>query len=154
MVLQVQGGVLFAGNGSSAPGSCWCPPLSLLVSLQQERNLFLACPFCNWPSTSDLDCWEGGQTGITGAGASHQRYGAGFGLHLQVKATWPQRYSSVVPPAAGRSRSCPPPVVLFRLAWKSCHGAVGAQAVCLSAAASFSWCFPGCVPAWRGENLW
>lgn len=60
------------------------------------------------PSTSDLDSQEGGQTGTllashVGAGASRPRYGAGFGPRLQLRATWPQRYGFIVPPAVGRS---------------------------------------------------
>lgn len=64
-----------------------------------------------------------------GAGASRPCYRAGFGPRLQVGAPWSQRYSSPVPSGMHRNPSCPPLVVLFRLAQKSQHKALGAQAV-------------------------
>lgn len=58
------------------------------------------------------------------------------------------------PPASCRSQSCTLARILFRLAQKSWHRTLAAQAVCLSAAVSF-WSFPSSVPAHvKYLNLW
>lgn len=50
---------------------------------------------------------------------------------MQVRATWPQWHGSIIPLASGRSQSCTPAGILFRLAQKPWHRTLAAQAICL-----------------------